>query len=135
MKNSLIRQLSEYGVKVIQQGGKNKVTLPWSPEQTPTEVIPLLRELKRQSTWDEPQALALFEATVDRLRRQYPSGAIPWAAKHRPELLETVHEAARQYREACLSQDLAKCRQAVAGYEQAVMTLFSAHKKSFASHN
>ena len=126
MKNSLIRQLSEYGVTVIQSDGKNKVTLPWPPEEAPAEVIPLLRELKASArSWDEEAAIALFEEAVERLRGQYPAGAIPWANENRPELMAAVTAAALKFRLAYQLHDMAECRRAVAEWEKSVMTLFN----------
>ena len=133
MKTSLIRQLSEYGVTVIQSDGKNKVTLPWPPEQAPAEVIPLLKKLKASAnvkTWDEDLALSLFEESMERLRRHYPAGAIPWANESRPELMDVMHGAARRYNKAFQNQNLAGCRQTVAVYEQAAMNLFVTFKEN-----
>lgn len=128
MKNSLIRQLSEYGVKVIQQGGRNKVTLPWPPDQAPVEVIPLLKKLKAAAnvkTWDEDLALSLFEESMERLRRHYPAGAIPWANENRPELMAAVTAAALKFRLAYQLHDMAGCQRAVAEWETMFIVLFN----------
>ena len=74
--------------------------------------------------WDEGEAAGLFESALERLRGQHPPGAIPWATKHRPELMEDIHNAARRYNEAFQNQNLAGCRQAAAEYEQAGTYLF-----------
>lgn len=131
MTSKLIEQLSRYGVRVIQQAGKNWVVLPWPPDQAPAEVIPLLRELKQAAMepWDEYIALGVFDVALKRLSRQYPKTGIPWASAHRPELLRGIHNAARRYSEAFLNQNLADCRQAVAEYERAVMSLYIAFKE------
>jgi hypothetical protein len=129
---NLIEQLNYYGVKVVQQGDKNRVTLPWSVDQAPPGAVRLLRELRQAATepWDEGKAVALFELALEHLRAQYPPGAIPWATKHRPELVEAIHRAARRYNEAFQNQNLAGCRQAVTEYEQAVMNLLVTFKEN-----
>ena len=129
---NLVEQLNSYGIRVIREGGRGRVTLPWPVNQAPAEVIPLLRKLKQAAAepWDESEAIKLLDSVLERLPGQYPSGAILWANENRPELTEAIHGAALRYREAFQNQNLAGCRQAVAEYEQAVMNLYITFKEA-----
>jgi hypothetical protein len=79
--------------------------------------------------WSEPAALGLFHAALNRIRQRFPADCIGWAKANRPKLWGAVLDAEAQYNQAFHRQDMAGCRRAAAGYEQAFGVLIDTYNQ------